>query len=88
MIVDAVLDYIQAMLMALINLIPDWAAPSWVTGIWPPIGTLAARVGMVSAWIPWPVIVVCLTAVWVVKSGSSIVQLFIKLYAMVRGGAS
>lgn len=90
MIVDALLGFIQSALTGLAGVIPAFTVPSWFEpGGWiSSLNSLAGWAGSMSNWVPWTTIIGALAVAWFVRGGMVAVALIMKVYAMVRGGAS
>lgn len=86
---DSVLDALESVVLFLIGLlpdsVPDWFDPGIVTEGFQALMEYAAPVGL---WLPLGLLGGVVISVVVVWFSMSAVQLAMKIYAMIRGGAS
>ncbi|HWJ98030.1 MAG TPA: hypothetical protein VNQ33_07715 [Acidimicrobiales bacterium] len=88
MIVEAILDFIFAGIRWVISLVPAWTLPSFLLSPLSALTTLAANVAWMGNWLPWNVIVGGMALMGSVRLVMAAVEFVMKVYAMIRGGAS
>lgn len=90
MITEFLLDLIEGAVSWLVGLLPDFTLPSWLTdgSIGSTLSDLGSKVAPVSSWFPTAVLVSVIGVVLIVRAVMFGVAVVVKIYAMVRGGAS
>lgn len=90
MIVDFILGLVVDLISWLIAQIPNplGYATGTASALAGPVAYLAGLTGSLSIWVPWGMIAGTMAGLWLIRMGMATVQLIIKLYAMIRGGAS
>lgn len=90
MITEGLLDFIEAVIVWVISLVPDFELPWWLTdgSFSSALTDVGSKVAPVAVWAPIAVLAAVVPLVWFVQLVMVGVQLGMKIYAMVRGGAS
>jgi len=90
MIVEAFLDGLEIALQAVIDLIPDWTPPGWVTdgSFASALNDVATKAQPMGSWLNFGLWASVLVVVMWAKLAGIAASLAMKVYAMVRGGAS
>lgn len=88
MIVEALLDMIEAVLGFLVGLVPDWTPPGWVTdnAIGSALQWMASMVGPLAIWFPFGLFATVVGGVFLFHVAMDGLGLMLKLYGMIRGG--
>lgn len=85
---DAFLDVVEGIISFVIGLVPDLEVPSWFTAGSSTLVDWASYAAPMSQWVPFTVIIGVLGTVLTVWGLMALFSLVLKIYAMVRGGAS
>ncbi|MCU1356113.1 MAG: hypothetical protein JWM89_1531 [Acidimicrobiales bacterium] len=90
MITEFLFDMIEGVVHGLLSLIPHWTPPSWLTDgtFGNGVQAVAVKAAPMGAWVPWTVMVAACASVLAVWAGTVVLSVSLKLYAMIRGGAS
>jgi hypothetical protein len=90
LITEFLLDMVESAVSFLVSFIPEWDPPPVLTDgtIRDGVEALTGWAGLVGGWVPWPVVLAASFAAIVVRLGFLGVAMVLRVYAMIRGGAS
>lgn len=87
---DAVLGFLEGVVVGLLGLLPSFDPPAFLSdgSVASAIEDWGAYAAPMGHWVPFGTIAACLAAVAAVWVLMIVVNVLLKVYAMVRGGAS
>lgn len=89
-ITEWLLDLLDSAVAWVVGFLPAGGFPpdEWVSSIVGGASYFWSGAGPLSVWVPWTFLIGGLMTAWFVRMGMATVSLVLKVYAMIRGGAT